>query len=57
MIRKVKTVTTKDGYTIKKNPITLNPNRYYTIIKDGKNIGWYTFRELLDELANLRISE
>ena len=57
MIRKVKTVTTKDGYTIKKNSITLNTDRYYTIIKDGKKIGWYTFRELFDALAILRISE
>ena len=57
MIRKGKIVITKDGYAIKKNTITLCPNRYYTIIKDGENRGWYTFRELFDALAILRVFE
>ena len=57
MIRKGKTVVLKDGYIITKHPITLHKNRYYTIMKDGKNKGWYTYRELFDSLAFLRIFE
>ena len=57
MIRTEKTVITNDGYIIKKHTITLYPNRYYTIIKDGQNRGWYTYRELFDALAILRAFE
>ena len=57
MDRNEKTVVTKDGYVITKHKITLHKNRYYTIMKDGKNNGWYTYRELFDCLAILRIFE
>ena len=57
MIRKEKTVVTKDGYIITKHSKTLYKNRYYTIIKDGKIKGWYTYRELFDNLSFLRILE
>lgn len=57
MKRIEKTVITKDGYIIKKHILTLQKNRYYSIIKDGKSKGWYTYRELFDTLAILRSFE
>ena len=57
MTRKAKTVTTKDGYIITKAHLTLYPNRYYSISKNGIRRGWYTYRELLDALAILRCFE
>lgn len=57
MNRTEKTVITKDGYIIKKHIITLYKNRYYSISKDGINKGWYTYRELFDTLAILRVFE
>lgn len=54
MIRTRKTVTTKDGYIITKHAITLYPNRYYTISKDGISKGWYTYKELFECLAIFR---
>lgn len=57
MIRTEKTVITKDGYIIKKHNITLYPNRYYSISKEGLRKGFYTYRELFDALAILRCFE
>ena len=55
MQRKAKTVTTKDGYTIKKHTMTLQKGRFYTIEKDSVNKGWYTYKELLNALSVLRL--
>ena len=58
MIRREKTVITKDGYTIKKHSLTLKPNHYYSISNnDGKIRGFYTYKELFDTLAILRLFE
>ena len=57
MQRKEKTVTTKEGYTIKKHTMTLQKGRFYTIEKDGINKGWYTYKELLNALSVLRLME
>ena len=57
MKRKGKIILTKDGYEVKKHTITLNKGRYYTISKNGSNKGWYTYKELFDALAILRIFE
>lgn len=54
MIRE-KTVTTKDGYIIKKHTMTLRKGRYYTIEKDSVNKGWYTYKELINALSILRV--
>ena len=55
MERKEKTVTTKDGFIIKKHIITLQKGRFYTIEKDSVNKGWYTYKELLNALTVLRL--
>lgn len=56
MKRYSKTVITKDGYVITRHAIALNPYCRYTIIKpNGSKIGWYTYRQLLDTLAILRL--
>ena len=55
MQRKEKTVTTKDGYTIKKHSMTLLKGRFYTIEKDSVNKGWYTYKELVNALSILRV--
>ena len=55
MQRKSKTVTTKDGYVIKKHTITLQKKRFYTIEKDSVNKGWYTYKELVNALSVLRL--
>ena len=58
MIRREKTVTTKDGYTIKKHSLTLKSDYYYSIIDNyGKHIGFYKYRELSYTLATLRLSQ
>lgn len=58
MIRREKTVITKDGYIIKKRSLTLKANHYYSISNnDGKTIGFYTYKELFDTLAILRLYE
>ena len=57
MQRKTKTVTTKDGYIIKKHTMTLQKGRFYTIEKDSVNKGWYTYKELLNALNVLRLME
>ena len=57
MQRKAKTVTTKDGYVIKKHTMTLQKGRFYTIEKDSTNKGWYTYKELLNALSVLRLME
>ena len=57
MKRKEKTVTTKDGYIIKKHTMTLQKGRFYTIEKDRVNKGWYTYKELFNALSVLRIFE
>ena len=54
MQRKSKTVTTKDGYIIKKHTMTLQKGRFYTIEKDSVNKGWYTYKELANALSLLR---
>ena len=55
MQRKSKTVTTKDGYIIKKHTMTLQKGRFYTIEKDSVNKGWYTYKELFNALSVLRL--
>lgn len=55
MRRIEKIVVTSDGYTVKKHTITLHKGRYYTISKNGLNRGWYTYKELFDALAILRV--
>ena len=55
MQRKSKTVTTKDGYVIKKHTMTLQKGRFYTIEKDSVNKGWYTYKELVNALSILRV--
>lgn len=56
MIRREKTVTTKDGYIIKKRSLTLKPDHYYSITDNhGKCRGFYTYKELFDTLAILRL--
>ena len=55
MQRKSKTVTTKDGYIIKKHTMTLQKGRFYTIEKDSVNKGWYTYKELVNALSVLRL--
>ena len=55
MQRKAKTVTTKDGYIIKKHTTTLTKGRFYTIEKDSVNKGWYTYKELNNALTILRV--
>ena len=55
MQRKAKTVTTKDGYIIKKHTMTLEKGRFYTIEKDSVNKGWYTYKEILNALSILRV--
>lgn len=57
MKRTEKTIITKDGYVITKRAITLFKGRYYNIEKDGHTRGWYTYRELFDALAFLRLFE
>ena len=57
MQRKEKTVTTKDGYTIKKHSMTLQKGRFYTIEKDSVNKGWYTYKELVNALSVLRLMQ
>ena len=57
MQRKEKTVTTKDGYIIKKHTMTLQKGRFYTIEKDSVNKGWYTYKELVNALSVLRLME
>ena len=57
MQRKAKTVTTKDGYVIKKHTMTLQKGRFYTIEKDSSNKGWYTYKELFNALSVLRLME
>ena len=54
MQRKSKTVTTKDGYVIKKHTMTLQKGRFYTTEKDSVNKGWYTYKELVNALSVLR---
>ena len=56
-MRKNKTVTTKDGYTIKKNALTLNLNkeRHYTLYYKGDRvIGNATYKEIFWILKFLR---
>ena len=57
MQRKSKTVTTKDGYIIKKHTMTLQKGRFYTIEKDSVNKSWYTYKELINALSVLRLME
>ena len=57
MQRKEKTITTKDGYTVKKHSFTLLKNRFYSIEKDGESKGWYRYGELYNVLKLLRLME
>ena len=56
-MRKNKTVTTKDGYTIEKKTLTLNLNkeRHYTLYHKGvRVIGNATYKEIFWILKFLR---
>ena len=56
-MRKNKTVTTKDGYTIEKKALTLNLNkdRHYTLYYKGNRvIGNATYKEIFCMLKILR---
>ena len=55
MQRKAKTVTTKDGYTIKKHSITLFKDRFYSIEKNGESKGWFSYGELYNALKVCRL--
>ena len=56
MKRYSKTVITKDGFIITRHAIALNPYCRYTITKpNGIKIGWYSYSQLLDTLAILRL--